>query len=81
MGAEFLVELPMLAFAEKVEIDLPHDDAIGIGVAGDLFGAVPPLDLKHVGDVALAVLQGGLEKTVAVDLLGWDDFAVAVEFD
>src|SRR2546423_9997937 len=60
--AKFLIQLPMLTFAEKVHVHLAHYDAIGIWVACGLFAAVTALDAQSVANVTLHSHKSRLKK-------------------
>src|SRR6476469_7049447 len=81
MRTELVVKAPMLAFGEKMNVHFAHDHAIGIGIARDLFAAIPPFDFQSVRNITRAFLQRGLEKAFTLDFLCWDNRTILVEFD
>src|SRR5207248_7543964 len=81
MRTEFVVKAPMLAFGKKMNVHFAHDHAIGIGVTGDLFTAIPPFDLQGVRNITRAFLESGLKKAFTLNFLRWNNGTIVVEFD
>src|SRR4029079_5330601 len=81
MRTEFVVKAPMLALGEKMDVYFAHNHAIGIGIARDLFAAIPPFDFQGVRNITRAFLERGLEKAFTLDFLRGNDRTIVVEFD
>ena len=62
MRAELFVELPMLAFANKMQIDLAHDRAVVVGIAHRVFRSVPVRDPQVIIEIARRVWNLAPEK-------------------
>src|SRR2546423_2225737 len=77
MRAEFLVELPMLTFAEQMKIDLAHEWAILIWITHDELGSVPIGQAHAVVEVAARARHASLGKTVPMNFLPGQFSAVA----
>src|SRR6476620_3310402 len=81
MRTEFVVKAPMLAFGKKMNVHFAHDHAIGIGVARDLFAAIPSFDFQGVRNITRAFLERGLKKAFTLDFLRGNNRTILVEFD
>ncbi len=72
MRAELLVKLPMLSFAEQMQINLAQDRPVLIRIAHRVFRAVPVRDPQPVIEIAGRVCHASLEKSVAMNFLRLD---------
>src|SRR6476469_4014860 len=72
MRAELFVKLEMISLGEQMEIDLAHDEAVAVGIADDSGGSIPFREVNAIIGVTFHSGQGGLEKTFATELLGWE---------
>src|SRR5437763_1012532 len=81
MRAEFLVELPMLAFAEQMQIHFPHERAVLIRIAGDELGSVPTSQAQTVIEFTRRAGHPRLKKTVAMNFLRGQRLTIADDVD
>ena len=70
MRAEFFVNLQMISLGEKMQIDLAHDRAVGVGIVHDRRRAVPAGQVKSIIDIALHSREDRLEKSLPPEPLG-----------
>src|ERR1700736_4095110 len=66
MRAEFFVKLPMLAFAEQMQIDLAQDRPVLVRVSHRVFRAVPICDSQLIIEIAGRVWNLRLKKPVSM---------------
>src|SRR5438552_5471686 len=69
MRAEFLVELPMLAFAKQMQINLAHDRSVLIRITHYRLGPVPTGQAQMIIEIPGRVWHLRLKKTVAMNFL------------
>src|SRR5207249_12039089 len=69
MRAEFFVELPMLAFAKQMQINLAHDRSVLIRITHHRLGPVPTGQTQMIIEIPGRVRHLGLKKTVAMNFL------------
>src|SRR5438105_2710611 len=81
MRAEFLVELPMLAFAEQMQIHLTHERAVLIRVSHDELRSVPTSQAQTVIKFARRARHPRLKKTVTMNFLRGQRLTIAHDVD
>src|SRR5437868_11587351 len=74
MRAELIVNLPMLSFGEKMQIDLAHDRAVLIGIACQVMRSVPGGDSEMVRKIPCCVPDSRAKETVLLDFLRCNRF-------
>ena len=74
MRAELIVNLPMLSFGEKMQIDLAHDRAVLIGIACQVMRSVPGGNSEMVRKIPCCVPDSRAKETVLLDFLRCDRF-------
>jgi hypothetical protein len=70
MRAEFVVDLQMIALGKEMQIDLAHDDSVGVGIAHHRRRVVPAGEVDAIVKIASHARQSGLEKTFAPEPSG-----------
>ena len=79
MRAEFLIEFPVLAFGEKMQVHFAHDRSVAIRIVQRALGAIPPNRAHAVIAVTFFPGQHRLEKSVVMNsfrgdlLLRWEN--------
>src|SRR4030095_714775 len=74
MCAKLVVNLPMLSFGEKVQIDFAHDRPVLIRIACQAMRSVPCSDSQMVGKIPCCVADSGTKETVLLNFLRCDRF-------
>src|SRR5438876_478685 len=72
MSAELFINLPVLSFAEQMQIDLTHDRAVLIGIAHQKLGSVQCYNAQLIIEIARCARHSCAKKTVALNFLGRD---------
>src|ERR1700730_8374035 len=70
--AELVVNLPVLPFAEKMQIDFAHDRSIAVGIAHDTFRSVPIGKAKLGSKVAGRLRHRRAKKAIPMNLFRFD---------
>src|SRR5947208_15150747 len=74
MRGELIVNLPMMSFGEKMQIDLAHDRAVLIGIACQVMRSVPGGDSEMVRKIPCCVRDSRAKQTVLLKYLDFDRF-------
>src|SRR5205823_13035849 len=69
MGAELLVNLPVLPFGKKMQIHLAHNGAVLIGIARGLLRPVPSGETETIWDIARCAWHSRAKESILVDAL------------
>src|SRR5262249_12666531 len=69
MGAELVVNLPVLSFGEKMQVHLAHNGAVLIRIARGLLRPVPSRDTELIRDIARCARHGCAKESILVDAL------------
>jgi hypothetical protein len=70
MRAELFVELQMISLREQMQVDLTHDEAIGVRIADEGHRALPARELDPIIEAAIHAGQRRLEKTFGPKAVG-----------
>src|SRR6266446_9706938 len=69
MGAELLVNLPVLPFGKKMQIHLAHDRTVLIRIARGLLRPVPSRETEMIWDIARCAWHSRAKESVLVAAL------------
>src|SRR5437867_10221370 len=72
MSAELFINLPVLSFAEQMQLDLTHDRAVLIGIEHQKLGSVQCYNAQLIIEIARCARHSCAKKTVALNFLGRD---------
>ena len=74
MRAELVVNLPVLSFGEKMQIDFAHDRPVLIGIACQVMRSVPGSNSEMVWKIPRCVPDSRAKETVLLNFLRCDRF-------
>ena len=82
MSAELFVNLPVLSFAEQMQIDLTHDRPVLIGIARQRLGAIPRCDAEMVIEIARCSGHSRAKKPLVLNSFRCDRlFCMLIQHD